>query len=67
MKAGSKKLLNYDSYAEQPEWMGLRKGLAPIWNMGRWNMWTARCDQVHRKEDDGTITERERRYIYMRR
>jgi hypothetical protein len=19
----------------------------------RWKMWTARCDQVHRKEDDG--------------
>ena len=27
---------------------------------GRWKMWTARCDQVHRKEDDDTITEKER-------
>jgi hypothetical protein len=26
MKAGSKKLVDYDSHAEQPEWMGLREG-----------------------------------------
>jgi hypothetical protein len=108
MKAGSKKLLDYDSHAEQPEWMGLRKGLAarkwlddgtyPMWsgfimkgwrgmhvNMKihqvvattrklrgpmeewRWSMWTARYDHVHRKEDDDTITERERTHAKIKK
>jgi hypothetical protein len=34
---------------------------------GRWKMWTARCDQVHRKEDDDTITERERTYAKIKK
>jgi hypothetical protein len=35
---------------------------------GRWNMWTARCDQqVHRKEGDETTTERERTYAKIKR
>jgi hypothetical protein len=28
IKVGTKKLVNYDSYEEQPDWMGLRKGAA---------------------------------------
>jgi hypothetical protein len=93
--------VDFDSHEEQPEWMGLKKGMAarkwfgdgayPMWTgfimkrwremhekmkiqqiatatrnirgameEGRWKMWTARCDQVHRKEDDDTITEKER-------
>jgi hypothetical protein len=33
---------------------------------GRWKMWTARCDQVHRKEDDVTISEREKTYAKIK-
>jgi hypothetical protein len=33
---------------------------------GRWKMWTARCDQVHRKEDDVTISERENAYAKIK-
>jgi hypothetical protein len=42
IKAGSKKLVDYDSYAEQPEWMGLKKGTAARnWlDGGTYPMWT---------------------------
>jgi hypothetical protein len=30
---------------------------------GRWKMWTARCDRVHKKEDDVTISERGNTYM----
>jgi hypothetical protein len=34
----------------------------------RWSMWVARCDQqVHRKEGDDTITERERAYAKIKK
>jgi hypothetical protein len=107
IKVGTKKLVDCDSYAEQPDWMGLRKGAAairwlddgtyPMWTgfimkgwrevhekmqiqrivtitrkirgaleEGRWKVWMARCDQVHRKEDDNTITERERTYAKIK-
>jgi hypothetical protein len=33
---------------------------------GRWKMWTARCDRVHRKENEDTITERERAYAKIK-
>jgi hypothetical protein len=33
---------------------------------GRCKMWAARCDQVHRKEDDDPITERERAYAKIK-
>jgi hypothetical protein len=107
IKAGSTKLVDYDSHAEQPEWMGRKKGIAarkllddgtyPMWTgfimkgwremhkemktqqivtitrkirgvmeEGRWKMWTARCDRVHRKDDEDTITERERTYAKIK-
>jgi hypothetical protein len=34
---------------------------------GRWKMWTARCDNVHRVDDEETISERERTHTKLKK
>jgi hypothetical protein len=50
-----------------PELVNVTRKMREVMVDGCWELWKARCDRVHRAEDDDTVEKRERTYNELKR